>query len=1015
MEAPDETTANIRALMGAEVLRRRAAEARAQRTAETQREARESLAAALGYEIDQAAFERLAALPAWARQRVPALAPCPNADQMADVPPPFVFRVVGADGIVARCVDARLLNHLDRLGGANALHDALTRIVRDALAPDVALDDAVSGAVSEAVDINAARFKARWRQVDPERGVEPLPIGQLSAIMRPVLADLPRLLAAADEDTGDVVAWEPDSAAEDEIAWDADPAGQRLSHAAIPPGARGNVARAIGIGASPIILPPALFGQWFAAATEGPAVPASMVAAGSAAAGPAALPADAAGRLMRITYEQPAGSGRLVRALATRISADDDASGRAIYADVFGTTMGFAPGEVLEEAWAQPFVGLAAYSTDPALPGVAYGYALAGKPSMPTTEALVPYDVLWNLWGGSEHPTDVSLPPPLSAAAARHIENTAGLSNIVLAPTVFPLGAAVILAPAARDAQEALDAYARATRGLPGTQQQQQSSPIKQVLDRAFMLADGQMLVVPPQLWAPAHVREPVAFVVRRLFGYVRRAPHAPGAYEVARVPVITVGGSGQGSHYAVDIEPAEVPTPPTSYDALAAYYAAGPNARARSESAAGDVAEAAAIETALRAQRDGGLAVGLTGALPPTLAVIMASREAPTPRERAHWSQFLRRVARAAGGSLPEPPWTVPPRALAGLHVAPLPAAAGTPGVGSLSATALAINPAAVGRRVFRYDTARGVWHDVSLVRPALPSLSDRELEDLLLALPQTPDGPRAPLMTVYLVGPDGAVTGARDIARTVTFAPEAVDAAERQEGRRRVEAQRAQVQSRARSRAAAAAEARATQQQQRQPQPPPQETGSVLGRRRQPPTPTPPSPTPLRPTVPPGLAQQAAASLARLLASPAPRVVADLVGVSVERVRDILQSDAWLAVVAGDDADASALAARPADPRTTDPAAPSVLDVVDNAVYEFTGVGPEIIAEVVDRTTRDRRWTPAVDGPATPRRVLGVVAAAYDPVVRTRSADPDSNASAVLLNHVYFALARRNAQPGP
>lgn len=150
----------------------------------------------------------------------------------------------------------------------------------------------------------------------------------------------------------------------------------------------------------------------------------------------------------------------------------------------------------------------------------------------------------------------------------------------------------------------------------------------------------------------------------------------------------------------------------------------------------------------------------------------------------------------------------------------------------------------------------------------------------------------------------------------------------------------------------------------------------------------------------------------MARLLASPAPRVVADLVGVPVERVRDILQSDAWLAVVAGNDADASALAMRPADPRTTDPAAPSVLDVVDNAVYEFTDVGPEIIAEVVDRTAHDPRWTPAVDGLVTPRRVLGVVAAAYDPVVRTRSADPDSNASAVLLNQVYFALAHRNAQ---
>ncbi|AJF97890.1 hypothetical protein TW95_gp1156 [Pandoravirus inopinatum] len=186
MEAPDETAAEIRRLVGAGVLARREAEARAQRLVETQEEARKRLAAALGYEVDEEAFERLAALPTWARQRLPALAPCPNADQVADVPPPFVFRVVGADGIVARCVDARLLNHLDRLGGTNVLHDALTNVVLDALAPDVMPED-VAGAVAEAVDVNAARFKARWRQVDPERGVEPLPVGRLRAIMRPAI------------------------------------------------------------------------------------------------------------------------------------------------------------------------------------------------------------------------------------------------------------------------------------------------------------------------------------------------------------------------------------------------------------------------------------------------------------------------------------------------------------------------------------------------------------------------------------------------------------------------------------------------------------------------------------------------------------------------------------------------------------------------------------------------------------------------------------------------------------
>nr|UMO78700.1 hypothetical protein [Pandoravirus belohorizontensis] len=991
MEAPENTAAaSIRALVGAEVLRRRAAEARGQRFAESEQEARERLAAVLGREIDRPAFERLAALPAWARRRLPALAPCPNADQVAGVPAPFVFRVVGADGTVARCVDARLLNHLERLGGATVLRDALTYVVLDALAPDVLPDD-VSGAVSEAVDVNAARFKARWRQVDPERGVEPPPAGWLSATMHPALSGPPGLSAAGNA-----------------AAWAADPAGQRLRYATVAPEAGGEIAQAIGIGESPIVLPPALFGQWYAAVTESPVVPAAVSGLGARPPAPT-LPADAAGPLVRVTYEQPRGSGRLVRTLATRIGADD-ASGRRIYADVFGTTMGLARDEIVEETPAQPFIGLAVYSTDPALPGTAYGYAVAGDARMPATEALVPYDVLWNLWGGSEPPVAAassSLPPPL-AAAAEAIRTSGDPSDIVLAPSIFPLGAAIVLAPAARDAQEALDAYARATVGSVA---EAGPSPIERVLDRAYMLADGQMLVVPPQLWEPARVPRPVAFVVRRLFGYVRRAPHAPGAYEVARVPAITIGGGRGGSLYAVDMEPAEVPTPATSHDALAAYYAAGPGGRPRSESPAGDAAEATAVEAALRAQiQSGGLAVGLTGALPPTLAVIMASRAAPTPRERAHWSQFMRRLARDAGGVLPEPPRALPPRTLAGLHVAPLAGAA--PGAGSLSATALAIDPSVVGRRVFRYDTARGVWHDVSLAQPSLPSLTDRELEDLLLALPEAPEGARAPLMAFYLVGPDGSVVATSDLARSVTFAPEALDAAERQESRRRAEAQRAQAQSRAQSRAAAAAAAHAAQQQQQQQQQQAQQpTGSVLGRRRQPPTPT-PSPTPLRPAVPPGLAQQAEASLARLLASPAPGVVAGEVGVPVERVRDILQSDAWLAVVGGDDDDASALAARPADPHSTDPTAPSVLDVVDNAVYEFTDVGPEIIAEVVNRTARDPRWTPAVDGPVTPRRVLGVVAAAYDPVVRTRSADPDSNASAVILNQVFFALARHHAQ---
>jgi hypothetical protein len=993
-------------------LARRAAAVRAQRLAEAQATQAAGDAEAqtrlqnLGYDVSPEALQRLSRLSGWARRRVPALAPCPNADQVADVPTPFVFRIVGADGVVARCVDARLLYQLERIGGLDVLRDALAYTVIETLPPGARLDRPdVLEAVTEAVDVNAARFKSRWRQVDPERGIETPSVGSLSAIMRPRL-------------------WAPpgSSAAANATAWATDPAGQRMRYASgavegspralasgEDPVAAAQTARAIGIGALPIVLPPALFGEWFASVTEAPAVPAvgldsrglgrSLTAPNASAREPGL-----SGPLVRVTYEQPRGSGRMVRALVTRTNKGAPPTERRLYTDVFGTTMALAPDEVVQETDARPFVGLSIHSVDPALLGTAYGYAVPGGAGIPPVEAQVPFDVLWRLWGDIKTPPpsrSEALPPPL-ALAANNVERAGERGDVIVSPAIFPLAAGIILAPAAHDTQEALEAYASASADNG-------PSPLERFLNGVRMLVEGQVLLVPSSLWAPADAPTPVAFVVRRLFGYVRRTPYAPGAYEVARVPAATI----TDSIYVVDIERPDTPTPATSYEALAAYYAVGPQGRRRSESPAGDAAEATAIEASLAARTDGGLAVSLTGALPPTLEVIMASREAPTSRERAHWSQFMRRMRRATGGALPEPP-AVARRALPGLHVGPLPTSAPMPGVGSLSATALAIDPSRIGRRVFRYDTARAAWHDVSLDRTALPSLTDRELEDLLLALPETPGGARAPILAFYLVGPEGNIVSAADLTRTVTFAPQVASAAERQEDRRRTEAQRAQAQSRAAGRAAMArateplGQSLAPTQTTRSAATFVRQSGSLLGRRKQPPSPSPTFAG--RAALPPGLAALASASLDRLLASSTPEAVADLVGVSPERVREILQSDAWWAIVRGDDSDAGILAARSADPGAGGSVTASVLDVLDNAVYEFTGVGPEVIAEVADLAQRDPRWRPDIDGVVTPRRVLGIVAAAYDPVVRTRSQPPDSNASAVILNRIYFALGRRN-----
>lgn len=907
-------------------------------------------------------------------------AACP---QLADanVPPAFVFRIVGADGGMALCVDARQLDHLDKLGGSRTLRDAIEYTVLDALpaGTSIAQNPAIAAAVSDAVDLNAARFKARWRQIDPARGVEPLPgvDGILSAALRPLIYVPPGLPAAVVRAT-----------------WTRDPEGQRLRYAAVSPEADGGVARAMGIGGHAIALPPDLLAQWSGAFAQGDA------ASGE--------------RLSVVTYDDLAGTGAPRRALMTHVhttGGDDGNVGgtqERVYTSVSGAQVRLPRDVVLGEAPVQPFVGLALHSVDPALTGVAYGYAIPGAADMPATVAFVPYDALWRLWEGRSDapPADVALPRPLAAAAAQiDTHPDIGRGDLIAAPSVFAPVASITVAPAAQDAADALAAYASA---VPGDAAAAVPSPVQRALDGMPVVTDGQLIVVPPDMWAPVRVTYPVALVVKRLFGHVRH--DSSDAYQVERVPVAVV----HAAPYEVLLEPLDVGAPMESHDALGSYYAAGPRGQHHAESPAGDAAEARSIEAAIRARE----AVDGTAGAGPSLDVLMASRQVPTSRERAHWSQFMRRVARGAGGLVPPSPvaaenqqWREEqgeelegPSSLAGLHIEPLPGTTGP-------------------HRVLRYDTARDVWHDVSLARPALPSLSDDDVEALLLAPPTVPGVARTPVAVFYLVGPAGVPVSPADLARSVTFAPEALAGAERQEGRRRAEAQRAQAEARAQARAANA-RAMAEASEARQPpqaQPP---GGSVLGRRKQPPAPSPAPPAAVAtraqptgfapaagaPTPPPlsvGLERQAETSLAVLLASDVPDAVAQLMGVAPGRVRDILTSGAWTAVAAGRDADAERLASIPAEPQNPD--GPSVLDVVDNAVYEFTGAGPEIVDQVVDRTARDPRWRPETDGQVTPRRVLGVIAAAFDPVVRARTADPDSNASAVILNRVYFALARQ------
>ncbi|AVK76153.1 hypothetical protein pneo_cds_546 [Pandoravirus neocaledonia] len=899
----------------------------------------------------------------------------------ASVPPAFVFRIVGADDSTALCVDARQLDHLDKLGGSRTLRDAIEYAVLDALPAGAAIAEnpAVAAAVSDAVDLNASRFKARWRQIDPAHGVEPPPgvEGILSAALRPRLYVPPGLPAAAIEGV-----------------WARDPAGQRLRYAVASSEADGGVARAMGIAGHATVLPRDLLAQW------------------SDAFLPDGAPSDK--RLSIVTYRDPAGSRVPRHALVTRVRTavggvnndDAGATGERVYTSVSGAQMRLPRDAVLDETPLQPFVGLALHSVDPALTNVVYGYAVPGDATMPTTDALVPYDVLWRLWEGRSDapPTDIALPRPLASAAAQiDAHPDIGRGDVIAAPSVFAPVAAIVVAPAAQDAADALDAYAASVAA--DTAAGAVPAPVQRALDGMPMVADGQMIVVPPDMWAPVRVAHPVALVVRRLFGHVRR-DDASDVYQVERVPVAVV----HTAPYEISVEPLDIGAPADSYDALRSYYAAGPGGQRRQESPVGDAAEARAIEAAIRAQE----ALGGAASAGPSLDVLMASRQAPTARERAHWSQFMRRVARDAGGLVPQASAAVEnrgkeeeegPGRMAGLHIEPLPGAAGP-------------------HRVLRYDTARDVWHDVSLARPALPSLSDDDVEALLLAPPTIPGAARAPVSIFYLVGPEGTPVSPADLTRSVTFAPEALAGAERQEGRRRAEAQRAQAESRAQARAA---NARAIAEASEAGRPPQLRLpgGSVLGRRKQPPAPIPAPSTaaaaaqpvglalvattgaPTLPQLPTELARQSRASLTNLLASDVPDTVAQLMGVPPGRVRDILANGAWTAVVGGRDADAERLASVPA--QAQNPGGPSVLDVVDNAVYEFTGVGPEIVGQVVDRTARDPRWRPETDGPVTPRRVLGVIAAGFDPVVRARAADPDSNASAVILNQVYFALARQ------
>nr|UDO47505.1 hypothetical protein [Pandoravirus massiliensis] len=496
------------------------------------------------------------------------------------VPPAFVFRIVAADGGMARCVDARQLDHLDKLGGSRTLRDAIEYAVLDALPAGTAIaqNPNLAAAVSDAVDLNAARFKARWRQIDPERGVEP-PSGVdgiLSAALRPRLYVPPGLPAAAIN-----------------AVWARDPAGQRLRYAAVSPDVDGSIARAMGISGQPVVLPPDLLAQWTSALARGRAATDD--------------------RLVVVTYSDAANAGRTWRALLIRVPAQgstardaDDTAERA-YATLLGTEVRLPRDAVSDEAPAQPFVALALHSVDPALARVAYGYAVPGTAATPATDALVPYDALWRLWEGRSDgpPSDVALPRPLAAAAAQiDMHPDIGRGDLVVAPSVFPPVAAIAVAPAAQDAAEALDAYvASAPDGVASV-----PAPVQRALDSMRVVADGQMIVVPPDMWAPVRVAHPVALVVQRLFGYVRR--DSSDAYQVERVPVATV----HGAPYEVVVEPLDASAPAMSADALALYYAAGPAGQHRVESTAGDAAEARAIEAAIRAQ--GGL--GGDAACPP-------------------------------------------------------------------------------------------------------------------------------------------------------------------------------------------------------------------------------------------------------------------------------------------------------------------------------------------------------------------------------------------------------------
>jgi len=1042
---------------------------------------------------EQAAFnraaEQLEVLRTWiqgglatqARRAVPGIAPCPNASEIEDVPAQFVFRVVGADDLVTRCVDARLLDHLQRIGGIETLDRALTYTVvegilrsegtpQDVIDPQIILDtwnstqwtpDQVA-AIQRTVDNDASRFVSRWRQIDPARGIENMPGNPDYAQVDPLLftpAGIPRSETAE--------------------AWKADPAGQRLRYTMERgPEPSDNVMRAIGRGEWPILLSPDLFGHWQQALLYGPAVPVEPTyaptarelhplpsarpgtvgyAREAAAATQAAIrEANAAGRrhaqeqlvgpLKRITFSQPLGTGRLVRVLATPLESlasttgtQQQRPGVRRFTDIFGTTFSLSANAIVEEVDAQPFVGLSIYSTDPGLPHVAYGYAdVSPTPLRGPDQIQVPYDVLWRVWDGqvsqppSREETRARLPPPLAAAASQ-VKPPPSPRDVVVKPSLFPLGAGIVLAPVAGDAAEVFALYRQAliatAREEGSVTRLPQSNPLERFLDTMRILVEGQILLVPPEIWLPARVEGPVGFVVRRLFGYIRRAPYSPGAFMVGRTAVATI----TPSLYVLDMEPIADSAVPTTYEALADYYAAGPNAlysaMQRNEAPQGDTAEATSIENTLRERTAadvrtlaggarGELATALTAALPlPEEAIALMGP--PTLFERAHWGQFMRSVAKLAGGVLPTPP-ARSERPMPGLHIEPLPTYA--PGTATrlvertpvASAGAANLRPI-LTERVLRYDTVRGVWVDVTLGRNALPALTDDQLVDLLLApSPPGTNEPRAFRFTFYLMNGRAEPVQPASLVRSVTFAPSVTGGgpteAERAEARQAQERVRRQsrIPTVAAAAAAAPVEAPIYSVGQRRPAPSP----AVSPTTSPVPATTVPSPEAVAQAggggVPRRSLARGQASRAFLIESGVPDEVASLLGITPQQVRAVLASNAWDQYISGNTAPLAVLPAVPRTPQSDvlSGAAPSALSVIDYVVYTLLGIDSNQVVEITRDTRNDPRWG---QRPLGERDVMSVLAAEFYPVVIAQTEAADTPAAQLVLEHARDVAMRQ------